>query len=212
MRKNISTKEIADRFGKVHRNLMRDVARLLEHDDPCVNSMFVKSSYISLQNKRLSCYTMGVSGFCLITDTWGYSRGRSAPVKAEILSEFGETFVVVGSARTRHEDNFYRMLTEFLSKDKVIKQFPIGGHRVDFYLPDYSLVIEYDEEGHFSAAAKRADEGREVAVRHLFSSEFDDSVIFVRVSKGDELAGLSRIAATIALCTSNATGITKYAE
>lgn len=212
MRVSISTTEIAKRFGRAHRNVMRDVKRLLDYEDYCISALFTESSYISLQNKDLPSYNMGLNGFCLLTDTWGYSRGESAIVKAEILNEFGESFVVVGSARTRYEDDFFRVLKEFIAMDSVIRQFPVGGYRVDFYLPNYGIVIEYDEEQHFSKSAKLKDGERELAVIDYFLREFDDTVRIIRVKKGEEMRGLSRIAGEIALCTQNAIGITKYAE
>ena len=212
MREKIDTLEIAERFNKPHRYVLRSVRNLTESGDLLVLSYFMAREYTNRQNKKQPMFEMGLNGFCLMTDTWGYSRGESALVKAQILSEFGESFAVVGSLRSRPEDCFYEMLKEFLHLDKVVRQFPVSLWWVDFYLPDYGLIIEYDEDQHFSARARKQDEEREKGVREFFRSEFDDIVSIVRVKRGEEIKGLSKIAGQIALITNNATGITKYAE
>lgn len=212
MREKIDTLEVAERFNKQHRAVLLSVRTLMGAGDPLVSSYFKTSEYTNRQNKNHPMFKMGLNGFCLLTDTWGYSRGKSALTKAQILSEFGESFSVVGSIRSRPEDCFYEMLKEFLHLDKIVRQFPVSLWRVDFYLPDYGLIIEYDEEQHFSASARKQDEEREEGVRKFLRSEFDDIASIVRVKRGEEIKGLSEIAGQIALATNNATGITKYAE
>lgn len=212
MREKIDTLEIAERFNKPHRAVLLSVRTLTEPGDPLVSSCFIGREYTNMQNKKQPMFEMSLNGFCILTDTWGYSRGKSALTKAQILSEFGESFAVVGSIRSRPEDCFYEMLKGFLHLDKVVRQFPVSLWRVDFYLPDYGLIIEYDEDQHFSASARKKDEEREEGVRKFFRSEFDDVVRIVRVKRGEEIKGLSEIAGQIALITNNATGITKYAE
>lgn len=211
-REDICTTEIAKRFGKAHRNILIEVRRLIEQGDDVIGESITESSYISPQNKSLPCYKLGLAGFCLLTDTWGYSRGDSAIVKAEILREFGEDFAVVGSRRTRSEDCFYDTLKRFLSKDRIVRQMPIGKYKADFYLIDYGIIVEYDEEQHFSKSAREADAEREKGIHDFFAEKFDDTVSIIRVKIGSEIEGLAKIAGAIALATVNATGITKYAE
>ena len=63
----VTSKQIADHFGKVHRNVMRDINSLIEDmgDDIGVLS-FEHSSYTSEQNKVLPCYIMGRDEFSLV--------------------------------------------------------------------------------------------------------------------------------------------------
>lgn len=210
MRKEITTIEIAEMFGKVHRNILRGFIAF--EDDEISMSLFRPYKYTSAQNKKLPAYSMGVDGFCLLTDTWGFSRGESAKVKAVILSEFGHDFVVAFSSRTRHEDSFSSMLNEFLSDEKIIREFPIAGKRIDFYIPEYSLAIEYDEEQHFSKDSKEKDFERWSVIQSYITSELEDPMSLIRVKKGEEIRGLSNIAAWIASNTNSANGITKYIQ
>lgn len=210
MRKEITTVEIAEKFGKVHRSVLR-CFRSFEGDEISM-SLFESYKYTSAQNKKLPAFSMGVDGFCLLTDTWGFSRGESAKVKAEILSEFGHDFVIAFSSRTRHEDGFSSMLNDFLSNDKIIREYPIAGKRIDFYLPEYSLAIEYDEEQHFSKDSREKDSERWNKIQSYITSELDEPMSLIRIKKGDEIRGLSNIAAWIASNTNNAEGVTKYLQ
>ena len=210
MRVEITTVEIAEMFGKIHRDVVKSMSFI--KDDEISMSLFKSYKYTSKQNKKLPAFRMGLDGFCLLTDTWGFSRGSSAKVKACILSEFGCDFVVAFSSRTRYEDGFYSMLSEFLFSDKIIREYPIAGKRIDFYIPKYSLAIEYDEEQHFSKSSKEADCKRWEKIQSYAVAEFDDPISLIRVNKGREIQGLSNIAAWVATNTNNAVGITKYIQ
>lgn len=214
IRKVITTKEICELYGKPHRVMLDKVSELISSDSDGIltKSVFIESYYTTQQNKKIKCYEMGADGFCLLTDSWGFSRGESAMVKARILSDFGEKFVVTGSPRNRFEDDFYAMISGVFHKTKIIRQFPIAGFRADFYFPEYAFFVEYDEEGHFSKSARDNDKEREDAIIKFYKDEFDDGVTIIRVNKGDELAGISSIAGTIALLSPNATGLTIYAN
>lgn len=212
MRKIIDTLEIAERFGKAHRDVLRSVRSCLINNDYLLDALFSQKTYVNKQNKVCPMYEMGLEGFCLLTDTWSFSRGDAAFVKAEILKEFGESFAVVGSHRSRFEDDFYRMLSDCFHMEKIIRQFPISSCRVDFYFPEWGFIVEYDEEQHLSAKAKRADAEREETIRRYMREEFSDTIDIIRVKKGEEFRGLSAIAGQMALCSNNATAITKYRQ
>lgn len=207
MRESITSVEIAERFGKFHRNIAIAIRKLLKED---LNSeaFFVKSQYVSKQNKKLDMYVMDFSGFSLLTDTWGFSRGKSAAIKAEIMSEFGESCVVLSSVRTRAEDRFHEMLSEFLYGVKIIRQYAIAGCRVDFYIPEYNVFIEFDEEQHFSSSYRGDDRSRWESIKKFIQDNFDDSCNLIRVDKGCELRGISAIIGYIAMNSPHAIAVT----
>ena len=212
MRKIIDTLEMSERFGKSHKNILQTLRSSLGNNDNLVDALFFQKTYNSKQNKVCPMYEMGLEGFCLLTDTWSFSRGDAAFVKAEILKEFGESFAVIGSHRSRFEDDFYRMLSDCFHMEKIIRQFPISSYRVDFYFPEWGFIVEYDEEQHLSSRVKREDAEREEAIRRYMREEFSDIIDIIRVKKGEEFRGLSAIAGQMALCSNNATAITKYRE
>ena len=62
----VTSKQVADHFGKIHRDVMRAIRNELETAGDFGVRNFALSSYISLQNKSLDCYEMTRDGFSLI--------------------------------------------------------------------------------------------------------------------------------------------------
>ena len=50
----------------------------------------------------------------------------------------------------RFEISFFKLLKEALKEIdvKLIHQYYVSGYRIDFFIPEYNLAIEYDEEHH----------------------------------------------------------------
>ena len=211
MREVISTKEISERFEKNHKDILRSISSL-SNADSITALLFKEASYTTIQNKKIKQYSMNIEGFCILTDTWGFSRGESAPVKAEILSEFGHSFTVCGSERTRGEDYLYSLLKRFLRKEQIWREYGINGYFVDFYMPSYSLIIEHDGGYHFTKPQMEKDKKREQSIREYVKRELDDGITFIRIKEGKEIEGLAAIAGYIALNSYNAIPITNLFE
>lgn len=207
MRNSICSTEVASRFNRTHRHVLVAIRKLI-NEDWNARAFFSDSEYTSQQNKKLPCCDMTFSGFSLLTDTWGFSRGDAAPVKAAIIGEFGESCVVLSSARTRREDCFYDMLTEIFPFTKIFRQYHVAGCRADFYMPDHFLFIEFDEEQHFSDEAKKKDAERWKAIRGFVMENFDDKTSLIRVDAGNELRGIGAIAGYMAMTGPNAVAVT----
>lgn len=61
----VTSVDIAKRFGKIHRNVMRDI-RNLECSEEFRLLNFEQSSYITSQNKVLQCYQVTRDGFSIL--------------------------------------------------------------------------------------------------------------------------------------------------
>lgn len=94
---------------------------------------------------------------------------------------------------TRKEESFYQQLQEFLSGlnlDMVVEtQYPVYNYRIDFYLPEYNLAIEYDELRHKSQVDK--DKVRQ------FQIEAKLNCTFLRIEEGQEIKGLGQLASLL---------------
>ena len=69
----------------------------------------------------------------------------------------------------------YKMLNElcdFLDELHInyIKQYPILAYKIDLFLPDYNLSIEYDEEQH--KFKQKYDKSRENNIKDILGCEF----------------------------------------
>ena len=58
----------------------------------------------------------------------------------------------------RFEFKFESLLREFFPSEKILTQYKILNYRIDFFLPDLQMIIEYDEEQH--KYSKEKDENR----------------------------------------------------
>ena len=62
----VTSKQVADHFGKIHRDVMRAIRNELKTAGDFGLRNLALSSYTSLQNKKLECYEMTRDGFSLI--------------------------------------------------------------------------------------------------------------------------------------------------
>ncbi len=83
----VDSKAIADAFGKIHRNVTRDIIKILsevDHDFGVLN--FEQSEYTSLQNKKLPCYMMTRDGFALLA--MGFTGKKALAWKVKYIQAF----------------------------------------------------------------------------------------------------------------------------
>ena len=63
----VTSLQVAESFGKNHRDVLRDIRQLLEPDEDGFGERnFALSSYLSEQNKELPMYVMSKDGFVLL--------------------------------------------------------------------------------------------------------------------------------------------------
>ena len=81
----VSSKDIADKFGKTHRKVMRDIKEM-----SCSNEFraanFGPSSYTSPQNKVFPCMTMTKNGFAFLC--MGFTGKKAANWKEQYIDAF----------------------------------------------------------------------------------------------------------------------------
>lgn len=95
----VTSKQIADHFGKTHRHVLRDVAKELETAGDFGSEHFGLSSYTSSQNKILPCYEMSRDGFTLIA--MGFTGVKAQQWKIKYIEAFNamERELLNGSAK-----------------------------------------------------------------------------------------------------------------
>ena len=133
---------VAETFGKRHNNVMRDIEGFLP------NSYFIKSKYTHPQNNQTypMCY-MTKEGFLLLTSSY---RGKGVlEKKMRILSG---TDMIPPSLPERKETEFFLELSQslkgFEEELTLYQQYNILDYRIDGYIKELNLAIEYDESHH----------------------------------------------------------------
>lgn len=122
----ISSRDIAKKFEKEHKHVLEAI-RTLINKNPELASYFISSHYKSKQNKIYPEYLATSTGYKIIENKFIYNV-RSARYEYKLINE----------------------ITDALEQlhIKYIKQYKILMYRVDLYLPDYNLVVEFDELEH----------------------------------------------------------------
>lgn len=85
----VTSKQVADVFGKVHRGVLRDVRALMAKlpVDFCEHN-FVPSTYKTSQNKELECYLMTRDGFSLLA--MGFNGEKAIEWKLKYIEAFNQ--------------------------------------------------------------------------------------------------------------------------
>lgn len=89
----------------------------------------------------------------------------------------------------RKEQRFKSLLQSAFPDLEIITQYPVRGRRIDFYLPKYSLAIEYDELHHKSQVSE--DLERQEMIEDVLNCKF------IRVPEGGEGAAIIAIYNTL---------------
>ena len=82
----VTSKQVADHFGKQHRNVLVDIKSLLSDSGEFGELNFLLTTYISSQNKELPCYEMTRDGFTLLA--MGYTGKDALLWKVKYIEAF----------------------------------------------------------------------------------------------------------------------------
>ena len=162
--------EVIEIEGRVLFNA-RDVGKILNMSDSTIRQAICKMNQkqvILLKNsdiQNINFRKLNNRGENFLTKDGIYkiissSNKMTYERKVELLNFFGIEEIV--PLFERKECLFVEQLEEFLSEYnlKGIKQYPILNYRIDYYIPQIKLAIEYDENNHNSYSYE-AQEGRQ---------------------------------------------------
>ena len=84
----VTSNMVADRFGKAHRSVMRNVRCIIElHPDFGAHN-FVRTSYTTSQNKTHECFEMTRDGFAMLA--MGFTGREAAEWKIKYIQAFNK--------------------------------------------------------------------------------------------------------------------------
>lgn len=183
-----SSREVAEKFGKNHNHVLRDIDNIL-NSNPKLQSDFILSNYINSRNKEYPCYLLTGKGLNILNTKYSYS-----------------------AMNPRFEYKFENLIREIFPSVIIISQYPILNYRIDFFMPELDIIIEYDEEQHRYSKEediKRMKKIKEGLNRMVVNGEplydgdssyernpwlkGENTFSVVRVEKGKEIEGLRNI-------------------
>lgn len=138
MENYVSSRDIAKKFGKKHKNVLRDIENL-------------SAIWNGTKNVILSSY-----------------KNRGKDYKQYLLSNEFETMLshkyLMRSAGTRFEESFNVVLKQMCDVFGFNYETQVNvdnRYRLDFYFRDLNIVVEYDEIQHQTPKNKKLDKERE---------------------------------------------------
>ena len=138
--------DISNDFRIQHRTILRMIRAEEDRLQELSGKMFTLGEYTSLQNKNLPMYLISEDGLKLLMNNRSLSKNHAACLK--YFEKFGDKASVVIRSKSRFEDDYYSLLCDFVGAKNIIRQYPIAGFRVDFFIDVCSVFIEFDEEKH----------------------------------------------------------------
>lgn len=119
-----SSRDVAEKFGKENKHVNEAIRKLI-YANPNMKKHFIISEYKSKRGRYEKEYLLDKEGLNILNYKFGFS-----------------------AMNPRFEIKFSNLLHELFSGLKIINQYFIIGYRLDFFIPDLNMIIEYDEEYH----------------------------------------------------------------
>ena len=107
--------QVAEFFGKLHKNVIRDIRNLIESIPELGRLNFELSSYINEQGKELPCYRMDRKGFVLLA--MGFTGEQALKFKIAYIDAFDEM-----EERLKNRDNVSRVKTLTPAQQLLVRQ------------------------------------------------------------------------------------------
>ena len=182
-----NSREIANKYNRENKHVNEDIRRILK-SCPSLESEFILSEYTSLRNRKYPLYLLTEKALNILDIKYSYS-----------------------AMNPRFELKFENLLREMFPLEKIFTQYQILNYRIDFFMPDVQIIIEYDEEQHKYSKNKDIKRMKEIKTelnRMLINGEpfYDgdsiepnpwldgvDSFSVIRVEKGKEIDGIRKL-------------------
>jgi len=130
-----NSKNVADVFGKIHRDVLRDI-KMLDCSDEFRERNYAQSSYISSQNKKLPCVEMTKDGFTFLC--MGY-RGKKA---AEFKEGYIKLFNMMADELNSISSKINRLSIEGKEIKELGKEWSSIGHQVKKAKKEHSEAVD----------------------------------------------------------------------
>lgn len=136
---------VAETFGKRHDNVLQAIKNL-EKDVP-PKTMFFETEYFDRYKRKQTAFSITKEGFLILVSSY---RGKDVlEKKMQILSG---TDMIPPSLPERKETEFFLELSQslkgFEEELTLYQQYNILDYRIDGYIKELNLAIEYDESHH----------------------------------------------------------------
>lgn len=171
-----TSNRVANELGVEHKNLIAKIEGYIKKfmTDKNFEEFYIPSTYKVEENfKTYKNYLITKKGMELIIQNSQFTKSFQAQKCREIYKALGgNKNIELVSASTRFELSFGDMLIKALKElnIEVIKQYYIDGYKIDFYIPNKNIAVEYDEQQH--EYQMKQDKEREEYIKSKLNCKF----------------------------------------
>lgn len=200
--------------GKVrHNNLLTKIRKEVE----TIKSLglegeeyFIESTYKDKQGKTQPAFLITIKGLEWLRDNNIHDVNAYSCAIKTLNPNYKLEYINVASTATRKEVLINKILLAWFEECQIKSQYPVLNYRLDYYIPDCYLVIEYDEvTGHKDI--EKDNKRKEDIINYLYWNEFaknpdesyddvelyenrkEDVIKFIRIKEFEEEKGLNEL-------------------
>lgn len=161
----VTSRQIAEVFGREHKDILRLIAKIN-------SSLFTPSIYTN-RGKEYPEYIIGYNGCKAIVDQTRNNTDSKQRLIDFVNETFGNTVETVFLS-SRFEIVFIDNLEDTLQAIgySLETQYPVDSYRIDAYIPELNIAIEYDEEQHYTPSNAEKDIERQQYIKDKLGCTF----------------------------------------
>ena len=161
------------RRKKMHKNLLMTIRRhidILTESQLDYREYFKEDTYTDKNNEKRPCYNITKLGLMYL---FSITTSSDKIALQKILEYMGEESKIIYCI-DRFEDTFFGKLSDTLKAMNITleRQKNVLGYRLDGYIPEYNLVIEYDESQHLVEPQRSKDIQRQMEIEKELECNF----------------------------------------
>lgn len=113
-----------------------------------VDKYFKSTSYINSQNKEQPCCEVTIKGLEWLRDNSKHDVRAYIYAIQQLDPNYKQEVINIAATGTRKELLINQVLLAWFNKEQIKTQYPVLNYRIDYFIPDVDLIIEYDEKYH----------------------------------------------------------------
>lgn len=135
----------------LHKNFLEKIRKeikSLKQADYDVDKYFKFTSYTDVNGKERPCYEITIKGLELLRDSSKHDVRAYIYAIQQLNPNYKQEVINIAATSTRKELLINQVLLAWFDKEQIKTQYPVLNYRIDYFIPDVDLIIEYDEEHH----------------------------------------------------------------
>ena len=173
--KAIDSREVAEMVEKRHSDLLESIRTYIctLGESNLIDDFFIKSTYRDTKGETRPCYLLTKKGCDMVVQRMRNNTKSKEKLVNFMNEKFGnkiETLVINSRFETSFTDSLEEALKAFGLEVEYQKQ--IGSYRLDGYISELNIAIEYDEQYHFIDLNKEKDYQRQREIEDILKCTF----------------------------------------